>query len=120
VLEKAKTAGAFAATDLGLSRLAAKLGLHPNEPSFIVNDRHGMGFREYLNTSRLGAFMELRKVGSSRILLEDCSGRRFLIHGELSPRLPRTARHPSENLNRNADTGGGAGPNNIDRYPMTM
>ncbi len=70
-LEKARASGAFSDPDLDLGRLARRLGLHSNALSFIVNDRLGMGFREYLNAARLDAFLEARKAGSSRSLLED-------------------------------------------------
>jgi AraC-like DNA-binding protein len=74
-LERARAQGAFADPDLDLPRLAASLGLHANELSFVVNDSLGVGFREYLNSARLEAFLERRKTGSARSILDgalDC------------------------------------------------
>jgi AraC-like DNA-binding protein len=70
-LGKARAAGAFSDPDLDLPALAARLGLHPNALSYIVNEHLGTGFREYLNGSRLEAFLALRKAPSQRSMLED-------------------------------------------------
>jgi AraC-like DNA-binding protein len=70
-LERARAQGAFADPELDLPRLAAALGLHANELSFVVNDSLGVGFREYLNSARLEAFLERRKTGSGRSILDD-------------------------------------------------
>lgn len=61
-LRRLKTAEAdrfFLDTEVTLPSLSARLGLHPNALSFIINDNTDMGFREYLNSLRLQYFLDL-------------------------------------------------------------
>ncbi|MEM7575013.1 MAG: helix-turn-helix domain-containing protein [Bacteroidota bacterium] len=44
--------------DLSLRSLAANIELHPNKLSWLINDRIGKNFNEYVNTFRLDAFKE--------------------------------------------------------------
>ncbi|MEM6878468.1 MAG: helix-turn-helix domain-containing protein, partial [Bacteroidota bacterium] len=44
--------------DLGLKELAEKISLHPNKLSWLLNDRIGQNFYEFVNRFRLKAFQQ--------------------------------------------------------------
>jgi AraC-like DNA-binding protein len=49
----------FKNSDLSLSDLAERMGVHPNYLSQVINEREGMTFQEYLNTLRVEEFKSL-------------------------------------------------------------
>jgi AraC-like DNA-binding protein len=48
----------FLDTSLSLRTLAEEAGLHPNKLSWLLNDRVGMSFNDYVNDFRLECFKE--------------------------------------------------------------